>query len=122
MQLWIAGGIGIAPFLGWLSTVRPDQAERIDLFYSTSTASHAVHLDELQSAAARLPGLTVHVIDTSEQGRLSIDRLEPLLGDWDHPVHAFLCGPKAMVRDLTRGLRARGLDRDHIHAEDFAFR
>jgi predicted ferric reductase len=33
-QIWVAGGIGIAPFLGWLAG-SGDQPARVDLFYCT---------------------------------------------------------------------------------------
>jgi hypothetical protein len=58
-QIWIAGGIGIAPFLGWLTS--PASAPpRTDLFYSAPDAGEAPFVPELAAAAERQPGLRFH--------------------------------------------------------------
>ena len=33
-QVWIAGGIGVVPFVNWLTTLKPNDDYSIDLFYS----------------------------------------------------------------------------------------
>jgi predicted ferric reductase len=121
-QIWIAGGIGVAPFLGWLTTERVPEPERIDLFYSTTTEADAVFLPDLAAAAERLPNLTLHPVFTRDHGRLTVDRISALAGTLDADTHVFLCGPAAMVDALGRDLRRHGIPRDYIHAEHFAFR
>lgn len=121
-QIWIAGGIGVAPFLGWLTTERVAEPERIDLFYSTTTEADAVFLPDLAAAADRLPNLTLHPIFTRDHGRLTVDRISALAGTLDADTHVFLCGPAAMVDGLGRDLRRHGIPRDYIHTEHFAFR
>jgi predicted ferric reductase len=121
-QIWIAGGIGIAPFLGWLTTERVAEPDRIDLFYSTPTEADAVFLPDLTAAADRLPNLTLHPVFTGSHGRLTVDRISALAGALNADTHAFLCGPAAMVDKLGRELRRHGIPRDYIHAEHFAFR
>ena len=37
-------------------------------------------------------------------------------------LHVFISGPPPMVSQISRGLRARGVPREHIHTEHFAFR
>jgi ferredoxin-NADP reductase len=118
----LAGGIGIAPFLGWLTTERVDQPDRVDLFYSTTTQADSVFLPDLLTAAQRLPNLTLHPVFTREGGRLTVDRIVALAGALDADTHVFLCGPAAMVDSLGRELRRRGIPRHYIHAEHFAFR
>lgn len=71
-QVWIAGGIGVAPFLGWLAALNPQTPYRIDLFYSTPTEADAVFLAELQSAQRRLaPLLQLHPVFTRAEGHLT---------------------------------------------------
>ena len=49
-QIWVAGGVGIAPFMSWLRAVDPHPLpERVDLFYST--AGQAPFADELTAIA-----------------------------------------------------------------------
>jgi predicted ferric reductase len=121
-QIWIAGGIGVAPFLSWLTTLAPEDAYDIDLFYSTPTESEAVYLDELRSAQQRLaPLLRVHPIFTRTHGHLTGDKVAGL-AKVTPDTHVFLCGPTPMVEDLARDLHRRGVPRDYIHSEHFSFR
>ncbi|MGW7821581.1 ferredoxin reductase family protein [Streptomyces puniciscabiei] len=121
-QIWIAGGIGIAPFLGWLTTPGLATPEHVDLFYCTPNESDAVFLPELTTALTHLPGLAVHPIYSRQHGRLTADRITALTGPLPPDTHVFLCGPAPMVDTLTHDLNRLGLSRDHIHTEHFAFR
>jgi predicted ferric reductase len=116
-QLWIAGGAGIVPFLGWLDLPLPETT--IDLFYSTSSPATAHHLEELVAAAAALPALRLHTVFTNTEPRLTaatIDAATPgHLADRD----AFLCGPPAMISTLRRGLRRAGIPADQLHTESY---
>jgi len=71
-QIWIAGGIGVAPFLSWRTALGLDAPYTIDLFYSTPTQADAVYLDELRAAQQRLsPLLRVHPVHSRTQGHLT---------------------------------------------------
>jgi predicted ferric reductase len=120
-QIWIAGGIGIAPFLGWLA----DPGETLpstDLFYCTNTADDAPFLPELTATAARHPELRLHPTFSRSHGRITADRIQAEAGPLTPDTHVFLCGPASMVETLTRGLHRQGIPRDHLHTEHFAFR
>ena len=124
-QVWIAGGVGIAPFLGWL--VAPDNTlpPRVDIFYVTSSGATAFYAEELDDVARDAPQLRVHHVRTSESGRLTLNQItDDAELDWTHlgPTDVFLCGPRPMIRALTRDLRHMGLPRERIHYELFAFR
>jgi predicted ferric reductase len=121
-QIWIAGGIGIAPFLGWVGGADGDVLPRADLFYCTPTADEAPFLPELTAAARRQPALRVHLVHSRSEGRLTVKKIQAAAGPLTAETHVFLCGPAAMVEDLSIGLRRHGIPRDHVHAEHFAFR
>ena len=120
-QIWIAGGIGIAPFLGWLS--HPSGTlPRADLFYCAPTADDAPFLPELTAAAERHPTLVFHPVFSRRDGRLTASKIQTAAGPLAPGTHIFLCGPASMVEDLTRDLHRQGIPRDHLHSEHFAFR
>jgi predicted ferric reductase len=120
-QIWIAGGIGIAPFLGWLS--QPSGAlPHADLFYSTRTADDAPFLPELAAAAERHPEIRFHAHSSRSDGRLTADRIQVVAGPLTPDTHVFLCGPTSMVEQLALDLRRRGIPRDRLHSEHFTFR
>lgn len=121
-QIWIAGGIGVAPFLSWLTALDPHGPYQIDLFYSTPTESDAVYLAELRSAQQRLgPLLRVHPVFTRTEGHLTGKKVAAIT-DVSSDTHVFLCGPTPMVEDLSRDLHRIGVPRDYIHSEHFSFR
>ncbi|MFD2421841.1 hypothetical protein [Amycolatopsis pigmentata] len=121
-QIWVAGGIGVAPFLGWLTTERLDEPNRLDLFYCVGTEAEAVFLPDLVAAADRLPNLEVHPVFSKEHGRLTVDRIQAAAGPVTADTHVFLCGPAAMIAGLGADLRRKGIPRDYVHAEHFEFR
>jgi len=121
-QLWIAGGIGVAPFLSWLHALSPSDRYSVDLFYSVPTERQAIYLPELEAAGARLPGLRVHPVFSRTQGRLNGKAITAAIGPLPPGTDVFLCGPGGMLRTLNRDLHRQGVPRDHIHFEHFAFR
>jgi predicted ferric reductase len=118
-QLWIAGGVGIAPFLSWLraTDVHP-LPPSVDFFYSY--AGDDPFADELRAIAAREPGLRLHLVDTSRQGRLvPEDVLDAASTD---RLSVFMCGPEAMVRTFQAAMRLAGVPARRIHREHFDWR
>lgn len=107
-QIWIAGGIGITPFLSWIRALGTDHDAAVDLWYSVHDPAQAAFLDELTYASQRLPWLTLHLVRTDTGARLTAERVlaESLAGP---DAAAFLCGPTGMVDALGAGLTAGGL-------------
>jgi ferredoxin-NADP reductase len=70
--------------------------------------------------ADRNPRVRVIPIRKVDLGRLSADDIEAASRDLPEK-DILICGPPAMIRNLTRQLRARGVPRARIHYEDFNF-
>jgi predicted ferric reductase len=121
-QVWIAGGIGVVPFLSWLEALTPENRYDIDLFYTVPSIADALYLPELLAASERLPGLRIHPVFSRTQGHLDGTIIANAIGPLPAGLHAFLCGPVGMVDDISRDLRRNGVPRDYIHAEHFSFR
>lgn len=125
-QVWIAGGIGITPFLG-IAAARanaPETKGMAHLFYCTKTKEEAVYLRELEDIAARTGTfrVTSHVSD--EEGFLTAERALTAAGvpvDGRRNVPVFLCGPKPMTDGLIEQLEACGVAGKNIIREDFSF-
>ncbi|GAA1538724.1 hypothetical protein GCM10009827_067380 [Dactylosporangium maewongense] len=121
-QIWIAGGIGITPFLSWIRALdRFPSATRVDLFYSTEGA--APFADEI-TAVARTHNVRVHLHDTSARGYLTPDEVLAAAAGHDDPraVSVFLCGPAGMVGAFVRRFREAGIPNRNIHREHFDWR
>src|SRR3954462_13083545 len=71
-QIWIAGGIGVTPFLSWLRSL-DDRAlhAHVDFFYSADAA--APYAYEIGEIAAGRDNPRVHLHDSSTGRYLSTD-------------------------------------------------
>ena len=118
-QVWIAGGIGITPFLSMARSLNGTGYE-IDLYYCTEAADQAYFLEELFQVADRNPRVRVIPIRKVDLGRLSADDIEAASRDLPEK-DILICGPPVMIRNLTGQFRARGVPRARIHHEDFSF-
>jgi predicted ferric reductase len=118
-QVWIAGGIGITPFLSMARSLDGTGRE-VDLYYCTEAADQAYFLQELFQVADRNPRVRVIPIRKADLGWLSADDIGAASRDLpDKDI--LICGPPVMIRNLTGQLRARGVPRARIHYEDFSF-
>lgn len=119
-QVWVAGGIGITPFLSMAKSLSAKGGDYdIDLLYCTKAPAEAVFLPELEQLAADWPGLRVRTYFSDEQGRLTADKLIALVGELAERDF-FLCGPPPMMRSLRQQLRDSGVDNKLIHSEEFS--
>lgn len=120
-QIWIAAGIGVTPFLAWLGEVTSDHP-KIDFFYCIRGRDSAPHLDEIETSAAQLPNLDLHIIDSSHSDRLTAARIVEMTGSSIKKSSAFFCGPETMRNTLIRDLVALGLRKSRFHYEEFEIR
>jgi predicted ferric reductase len=120
-QIWIAGGIGVTPFLSWIRALDGTFDRHVDFFYSVSHAAAALYLDEIDAAAAAHPTLRAHVIDTEHDGFLTAETAmagRPNGAD----VWIYMCGPPAMTGALSNGLRTLGIPASRVRFEQFDIR
>jgi predicted ferric reductase len=117
-QVWIAGGIGVTPFIGWLRSLNGSLDRDVDFYYSVKQPDDAVYLDEIKEAATRYPTLRPHVVYSDRDGILSADDVIGALRPTVAPS-IYMCGPRAMAISLSRGFESFGVARSDIHWEEF---
>ena len=120
-QVWIAGGIGITPFVAWANALAPDAAP-VDLFYCVKSRAEAPHLGELEDAARLKPNLTLHVIASSDGQRLSADMIADMVETDVAQAKVSFCGPVSLRNAMQSGLRRHGVGPRQFHYEEFEFR
>ena len=71
-QVWLAAGVGIAPFLSWARDLarRDDDGHRVSLYYCVRSRGDAVQYEEVQRIALQANNLNVALICSEEQGHL----------------------------------------------------
>lgn len=117
--VFIAGGAGVTPFLAILRDLH-DKGELADnrLIFSNDTESDIILAGELK----RLLGDRAMFVVTDEESatypsrRIDKKLLQEQIEDPDQ--FFYLCGPPAMVEDVTGILRDLGIADDHIVTEE----
>lgn len=120
-RLWIAGGIGLTPFLSYArSLVCARRSADIDLIYCVQDESRAYFLPELEELVLKVPGFRVHVHYFYWEGPLTMDFVSRRCPDFA-VREVYICGPAALAQMVRRDLAARRISRSQIHSEDFTW-
>jgi predicted ferric reductase len=119
-QVWIAGGVGVAPFLSWLRALNGDLPHRVDFFYSGD--GPAPFADEIRAIADRHDSLHAHLIDTAVEARLTPEQVLAVADGDRRGLSVFMCGPRGMLRSFQTELRVAGVPAKRIHREYFDWR
>jgi predicted ferric reductase len=120
-QIWMAGGIGITPFLSMARdlNLHGRKEYKIDLFYSVRSSGEATFLDELSEIIKNNPVFSVYPFFSNSQGFISAEFIKKTLGDIeDHDI--FLCGPPVFMASLREQFVAKGVPNDKIYSEEFS--
>ena len=117
-QVWIAGGIGITPFVGMARSLEPS-GRSIDLFYGFKSRAQGYFGDELAALADGVEDFRFFPVPEDERGFITTDliaRHSGALAARDF----FICGPPGMIDNMRRQLAAAGVRARRIHYEKFA--
>jgi ferredoxin-NADP reductase len=127
--VFIAGGIGITPFMSMLRQAAHDGSRRpLRLVYSNRRPEDAAFLDELANLEHRLPGFRLHATMTDMAASQRTWRGDTrglgaeVIGDacqgLPAPVY-FVVGPPGFVAAAKEGLRALGVPAADARTEPF---
>lgn len=117
-ELWIAGGIGLTPFLSRVRELGPSRPVDAHLVYCVQDETRAHFFAELEAAAAKHPGLRLWPHYFAQEGPLTAAFLRSRCPD-AAGREAFVCGPPALIEAARSELRRAGVPSARVHAEDF---
>lgn len=110
-HLFLAGGIGITPFMSMMSQLAP-RGVRFELHYSVRSEALGAYVQRLRDAYRE----RVHVY-VDEKGE-AID-LKTLLSTQPLGTHLYVCGPKGMIDWVKSTAHAMGWPANTVHSEEF---
>ncbi len=130
--LFIAGGIGITPFLSILEDLAEKDPQRtVSLVWSVRFREEAFARETLMSLQSRMTGFSFRILVTGEPSFESTSpdsRIDlPALREAIHPfrnvpsAEAFICGPDLFRKSIQQQLVAAGFRKKLIHYEAFSF-
>ncbi len=119
-QIWVAGGIGITPFLSMARSL-PDSGYRIDLYYSVKTASELIDWNDIYNLAMAKNGnfRVIPYVADQQQGFLDANYIEKTSGGLQGK-DIFICGPPPMMLSLRKQFKSKGVPGTSLHSEEFA--
>jgi ferredoxin-NADP reductase len=128
--VFLAGGIGIAPFLSMISYATAEKLRHpIVLFYANRYVEDAAFIDELWELEHANPRFLFVPILTrtdknyrgwkGETGHFSSEMLLARVGILRGPIY-YIAGPPTMVATARQTLTEVGVDEDDIRTEEFA--
>jgi ferredoxin-NADP reductase len=126
--VFLAGGIGIAPFLSMLTYAAKEKLQhRIVLFYANRYLEDAAFIDALWKLERDnprfrfVPTLTRATNNgwNGKTGHIGLQMLFAHVGILRGPIY-YIAGPPTMVATTRRTLSEVGVDEDDIRTEEFA--
>jgi predicted ferric reductase len=121
-QIWIAGGIGITPFLAWLESLQSKHAAMVtaDLHYFVRDRTSDPFVNRLQALCAALPDVRMHLHD-GQSTPVNVDNLAAMSGA-PKRAEVWFCGPRGLGQILRDGLHRAWGSRLRFHQEAFEIR
>ncbi len=107
--LWVAGGVGITPFLSAIDGLSPSgEGPRPILVYCVPNRHDASAIEVLEAADAD-GRIELHVLASADGDRFSPERLTTIVDGIDlAPAHVAMCGPAGLVASAETAARRLG--------------
>lgn len=116
-QIWIAGGIGVTPFISLAKVALQNPQSDIELYYTIRNQHEVIYGDFLQNITTNKSNFKLNYIYSETQPRLTAKQIQQQseLTDTDF----YICAPGAMIASLRQQLINLGVKPNLIHSEEF---
>lgn len=116
-QIWIAGGIGITPFLSMVKNLTATSYV-VDFYWCLHDPQEAVFLEQLKGLEDLNQNLKIKLFYSINEGHINSEIINKRSGG-TAGKDIFLCGPVSMMKSLKKQLKL--LDRNiKIYSEEFS--
>lgn len=117
-QIWVAGGIGITPFVSMAKSLDDDY--NVNLFYSVQEDKETVYQSELKELSNNKINFNCNFWSSKDKGYINSNIVSELSNGLQSK-EIFLCGPLSFMESLKNQFMSSGVDIKKIHYENFKF-
>lgn len=122
-QIWLAGGIGITPFLAMAEAfAQAPENHEIVLIHAVRQVESGIGADRLKEIARTKPNFSYHLHDSGSQGRLDTEQIDALLPFLPGTADFWYCGPKSLREAVVAQWQKTGKTPLKLNFEEFEFR
>ena len=119
-QIWIAGGVGLTPFLARLQVLAKQPASNPIHFYLCVRQADTEVVQTITDLCART-GVDLTTIVSGTDKPLTGEQIRRENPDWQQ-AHVWFCGPAGLGQSVREDLVSHGLAANHFHQELFEMR
>lgn len=121
-QVWLAGGIGITPFLAVAASLGADNKRQIHLVHAVAKQEEAVDIALLEETVKTVPGFSFALHCSAEAGRLDAEKLAQGAPFDINGADLWFCGPTGLRDAIVGGMKKSGKRFRRVEFERFEFR
>lgn len=126
--VFIAGGIGITPFMSSLGDILHKNSQRpVFLLWGIKKQTDLIKPKFFLNLQENLENFQFVPVfsrspesETAEKGYIDKEKIERIVDDQDRKFHYFICGPPNMMESVQKILKDLGIQKPQIHIEKFA--
>lgn len=121
-EVWIAGGVGISPFIAWLKDEGGRPLESVTLFYFFTPSREFPSADLVRELAHARGAELVPVPDGPMSPEFERRFKQIVQETGPARVGVSFCGPKGLLKRVQQAMRENGVPTSNLHYEYFEFR
>ncbi len=116
-QIWIAGGIGITPFLSMARSLQANENYQVDLYYCIRNDNENICKNLPQSILSLVRLINFY---SDKEGYINAEIIQEKSGTFNDK-DIFICAPPLMIKVLKAQFIAKGVNKKNLHSEEFNF-